>query len=75
MDMPPKQVLFAMIIQAVMMVFTLMLLVPPRAIADGKSPQWRAVVRTGGWVALCLTFCWSVVLGIVLALHRMTISI
>jgi hypothetical protein len=35
----------------------------------------KAALRWAGAIALCMTFCWSIWLGCILALHQMTVQI
>ena len=37
--------------------------------------QVKAIYHWGGTILLCLTFCWSVILGCVLALNSLTYTL
>jgi hypothetical protein len=71
----PKQVIFALLIQCALIVMTTTLLAQPRIIFSDQSNKVRSIARGGGWVLLCITFCWSVVFGVILSLNAITIRI
>jgi hypothetical protein len=71
----PTQVVFALIIESALVGLTALLLLQPEGLFRGHSPALRAAVRGGGLVLLCLTFCWSVIFGAVMALNHMTIQL
>jgi hypothetical protein len=61
-----SQVHFAVLIEALFMLLSVMIL--DRA----KSRSW---LQWTGMVLLCLTFCWSVILGCVIALNNTTLTL
>ena len=66
----PKQVLFCILIESVLMTLTVILLVQPQFII--KKPQKKTINLMSylGFGFLSLTFCWSFVLGCVLAVTK-----
>ena len=54
---------------------TAVLIVQPQAIFRTASPRIQSIAFGAGMVSLCLTFCWSVVLGILLNLNGISIKI
>jgi hypothetical protein len=69
------QVFFAGLVEIGMIAMTLILLDVPNFFLPFSNPTTRAVLKNGGLVMLCLTFCWSVVLGCVLALNAGTYTL
>lgn len=61
-----SQLHFAMLIEAIFMLATFIVLNK----ADSKS-----FMRWAGMILLCLTFCWSVILGCVYALNTAIFSL
>ncbi len=66
------QIFVSFLIELVMILATLVLLDVPNLAIRFRSPGAQAAVRGAGMVMLCLTFCWSVILGCVLALNAGT---
>ena len=71
----PKQVLFSMIVEAGMILLTTFMLTQPALVFGKRSESVRSMARAGGLFLLCLTFCWSVVLGCTLTINALTIRI
>lgn len=71
----PKQVIFALIIECLMIILTTVFLAQPQTIFNNQSERAKSIVRIGGFFLLCLTFCWSVVFGTVLALNSIFIRV
>lgn len=61
-----KPVLFALLIESGLITLTTALISQPRS---------RVLANTSGWLLLCLTFCWSVVMGCLIGLQRLTIQL
>lgn len=70
----PKPVILAFIIESFLVMVTVALLVQPESVFRGQTERIRSALRAGGYVFLCLTFCWSVVFGAVLTLNSMTLG-
>lgn len=70
-----KQLLFALMIETSLVMLTTILLIQPKFVFDGQSNKIRDTARVGGMFLLCITFCWSVVVGCVMALNSMTIQL
>lgn len=70
-----RQLLLALIVEALLMTSTTLLLI--RSFSGNRGSEAHgptrahALTRASGFVMLFLTFCWSVVFGIVLGLHRL----
>jgi hypothetical protein len=64
----PKQLILGAVFEVLLIAATCLMLLQPRALFQPSSEQVRSTVRIGGFVFLCITFCWSVVLGSMLAL-------
>jgi hypothetical protein len=71
----PNQVLFAFVVEFFMILLTSILLLQPRSMFRSSASWMTGIATTTGMVMLCLTFCWSVVLGAVLAMHGFTLRI
>ena len=63
----PKQIFFSMLIEAALVTLTVLLLVQPF-----RKKQNEVKTPFVGMILLCLTFCWSIVFGCVLALNEIT---
>jgi hypothetical protein len=62
-----------MLVEAVLVAFTVFALVQPFAFMKPKQTERRTVgLQMVGLVLLCITFCWSVIFGCVLALNEIT---
>jgi hypothetical protein len=73
--MMPKQVLVSMLLEVSLILFTTILLTQPRFLFFNLSLRTRAALRASGWAMLCITFCFSVIFGCILALNATTISL
>ncbi|OFZ70442.1 MAG: hypothetical protein A3K03_05825 [Bdellovibrionales bacterium RIFOXYD1_FULL_44_7] len=71
----PKQLVFVMLIEFALIMLTCILLMQPTLIFAGQSDRARSIARTGGLVFLCVTFCWSIILGCVFTLSYSTIQL
>lgn len=67
-----KQMLFACVLEGWLMILTVLMLTQPSFLFRFKSDQARNTVTISGALLLCLTFCWSVVLGCMIAFHKLT---
>ncbi len=71
----PGRMSFVFLMEAVLVLSTTLLLIQPKFIFRTDA-QW--LKNLGQWVAmflLCLTFCWSVILGIALGVSGLTFSL
>jgi integral membrane sensor domain MASE1 len=71
----PHSVIFVLMVEIILIVFTTILMAQPKKVFPSKSEKLRSFAHWVGMLLLCLTFCWSIVLGIVLATNDMIISI
>lgn len=69
-----RQLLFVILIQALLMAVTTLLLLQPKPLFRFRSPQLLSAATMSGLVLLCITFCWSVIVGCVLALRDITFA-
>ena len=67
--------ILAVFLECLLILMTAVLIVQPQAIFRTASPRIQSIAFGAGMVSLCLTFCWSVVLGILLNLNGITIKI
>lgn len=67
-----KQMLFALVLECWLMLLTILMLTQPSFLFRFKSDQAQNAVTISGFFLLCLTFCWSVVLGCMFAFHKLT---
>lgn len=65
------QLAFALVTEITMILITCLLVVQPDSVFGGSSPGVRRSATYFGLVALSLTFCWSVIFGIVVALNNL----
>jgi hypothetical protein len=66
----PKQVMVSFFIEMGLIAVTLFFLVQPSLVFNKLHERTRVALTVSGLVMLCVTFCWSVILGIILTLHR-----
>lgn len=71
----PRQVIVSLWIEIAMITVTMILLVQPRMFFPFRTERARTAGSWAGMTLLCVTFCWSVILGCILALNDMTFKI
>jgi hypothetical protein len=71
----PPQLIFATVTEIAMVLMSCLLVVQPESIFSGSSQGTRRAATYAGLVTLCLTFCWSVIFGIVLALNNLALRV
>jgi hypothetical protein len=71
----PNQLLFALLVEAALITLTMILLLQPRPFFTPAADRSRNLATMSGLFVLCITFCWSVIFGCVLALHQLTFRI
>ncbi len=71
----PHSVLIVLGIESVLVFMTAFFLVQPDVLFRLASQKIRTVVRWSGMLLLCLTFCWSVIVGIILSLNGLSLKI
>ncbi|MGZ3687230.1 MAG: hypothetical protein ACXWPM_11370 [Bdellovibrionota bacterium] len=69
--MPPRWLIFTMLIEVILVVSTAILLTQPRFLLHPQSERTKSLATYSGFLFLCLTFCWSVISGSVLAIFHM----
>lgn len=67
-----KQLALAFFIEFALVFVTVFLLIQPRFAFATEARRARAMATISGYFLLCITFCWSVVVGCVLAIHQLT---
>jgi len=68
--MPDQSLVISLAVELVLMSATLFLLAHPRMLFKPRTDRARLMITISGLVFLCLTFCWSVIFGCVIALHE-----
>lgn len=71
----PKQVIFALVVESALILLTSVLLVRPSLIFKNQTSKVSQLAHTGGMVLLCVTFCWSVIVGCLLTLNSIVIRL
>lgn len=76
----PRPILLATIVEILLIVGAIVFMVQPvwivgRAIERGDKPVLKTVFNGIGIVLMSLTFCWSVILGVLLVLNGLTLRI
>ncbi len=69
------QLLGTVLIETALIAMTTFLLVQPEPVFHKLSSRVRGAVTWAGLISLCVTFCWSVIFGCVLAIHHLTLRI
>jgi hypothetical protein len=67
----PKQVMVGIFIEMGLILASLFFLVQPSLVFNKMHERTRTALTVSGLVMLCVAFCWSVILGVILTLHRM----
>lgn len=67
-----KQMLFALVIECWLIVLTSLMLTQPSVVFRFKSQQARHAATISGYLLLSLSFCWSVILGCMIAFQQLT---
>jgi hypothetical protein len=70
----PNSVLVAFGLESVFIFITTLALTQPKFLFRMTSPALQNLVNWVGMFLLCATFCWSVVLGIVLSMNDITLQ-
>lgn len=70
-----NQLLLSLAIEGALILVTLLFLVQPESLIRFRSDRGKAAARIWGLVLLCITFCWSVVLGCVYAIQSITMRL
>jgi integral membrane sensor domain MASE1 len=68
-------ILMVLLIELAFIVVTVVFLIQPKVLFKSESSRLRSIANWGGMILLCLTFCWSVIVGIVLSHHGIIIGI
>ncbi len=68
----PNTVFLSLVVESVFIVLTNLFLVQPKIIFGQNSQKARPWLKWVGLVLLSITFCWSIVVGIVLSINEMT---
>ena len=66
----PKQLVAGLMIEFGLMLSTLFFLIQPNFIFKRIHERTRIALTMSGLIMLCVTFCWSVIFGCILTLHR-----
>jgi hypothetical protein len=65
----PKQLAIAFAVEFFMILLSTILLTQPRSMFREPSPRVALAITSSGLVLLSLTFCWSIIFGVVLAMN------
>ena len=68
----PKPLLFVMLIEIALVLLTTLLLIQPKGIFRAISGRTQTIAHWGGMFLLGLTFCWSIVFGVILSMNEIT---
>ena len=68
--MEGQQLNFTLAVELLLVTISSILLAQPEIIFAKHSQRLRTAASWSGMVFLCLTFCWSVILGVVIFLVR-----
>ena len=71
----PPQLIFALLIEAALIFATWVFLVQPGPLLPVRSDVGKGALRVWGLVLLCITFCWSVVVGCIWAIQQITLRL
>lgn len=65
----PITIIFVLLVEFALIALTMLLMAQPEIIFRSKSVRLQSFLHWGAMLLLCLTFCWSVVVGIVLTMN------
>jgi len=71
----PNTVILAFSVEMALIALTSLMLIQPKFIFRQKTGKLKSFFKWGGLVFLCLTFCWSIVVGIVLSMNDLSLRI
>lgn len=71
----PQMVVLGCLVEAALILVTCLLLTQPDFLFRNRAERARRVLKWVGIISLCLTFCWSVVVGVFLSMNEMTIRL
>lgn len=69
----PTSVIFVFGVESALGLLTMLLLLQPQKAFGARSNRFRSAARWGGMFFLGITFCWSIVVGVVLSMNDMSI--
>lgn len=69
-----KQMWVTLGIEGILVLITLFLLTEPGGIWSNRNPSLRMALRAGGMLFLCIMFCWSFILGCLIALEKINLQ-
>mgnify|MGYP000983209509 CR=1 FL=1 len=69
----PKQLIILLIIEALLLMGAALLMWQPGFVFGERSPAVRSLYKYLGVALTCLVFCWSFIVGSVLAFYRIEI--
>ncbi len=72
MNPMPGSLFLSMLIEVSLIVITWLFFAQPKILFGEWADQKRDFLRAGGVISLCIMFCWSFLVGCVLALHQMS---
>lgn len=64
-----QSVVLVSMIEVALITLTTLLLIQPKSMFPSPSPTFKSIANWCGMFLLCVTFCWSVVVGIILSLN------
>jgi hypothetical protein len=71
----PSSVIFTLLVELAFISLTAYLLTRPKKMIQGQTLSVPSFFQWTGMFFLCVTFCWSVVFGIVLAMNDLFFQI
>lgn len=74
-EWPPRPVIFALLVECVLILFTLLMLIQPKFAFHRVPDRVTKMAMTSGLVLLCLTFCWSVICGMLFTLYQVSLPL
>ena len=71
----PSILILAVLVELVLVVLTSVFLTQPKLIFKAGPSRAQSLAYGAGVICFCLTFCWSVVLGILFHLNGLSIKV
>ncbi len=65
----PIEVMVAILVEAILVSITILLVTQPAVVFEQTAVKAKNMMMVGGFVFMCITFCWSFVLGCAIALN------
>ena len=71
----PNNLILVLAVELALIVLTTLFLFQPKSLFGIKLDRMKMTFRWGGLLLLCVTFFWSIIIGIILSMNNLTIRL